>query len=155
MRRAAIIEGIVLIVLGLIGAVEAIRLIIDKASQTVQDVLGAGPYVLVVSIPLIVVGLLHVFSHRRIPRGEGEATVNREMRMRILLMTGTCALYILLISVVGYLLATFLFFLLEFKVVGVKSWRTNLIVTASMGAAYYIVFIKLCDLIFPRGIIFQ
>jgi hypothetical protein len=154
MRRTVIIEGIVIIVLGLIGVVEAVRLIIYKASQTVQDILGAGPYVLVVSIPLFVIGIFHVFSYKQIPRVE-KVTVNKEMRMRIILMIGACAIYIFLINIVGYLLATLFFFLLEFKAVGIKSWRTNIILTVSISAAYYIVFIIFCDMIFPRGIIFQ
>ena len=154
MRRTVIIEGIVFIVLGLIGTVEGVRLMIYKASQTVQDILGAGPYILVVSIPLSVIGLIHLLSYRHIPSVE-KVTINKEMRMRIILMIGTCAIYIFLINIVGYLLATLFFFLLEFKAVGIKSWRTNVILTASVSAAYYIVFIIFCDMIFPRGIIFQ
>jgi hypothetical protein len=152
MGKTVTIEGILLIILGAVGVAEAVRLIIQKASLTVQDILGPGPYVLVVSIPLIVIGIVHLISHRLTPSIE-KVTVNKEMQRRMMIMIGACAFYTFLMSYIGYLLATLFFFFIQFKAVGIKSWRTNILLTLSLTTAYYIVFVKYCNMVFPRGIL--
>ncbi len=153
MKRTVIIEGVVLIALGLLSVAEAIRLFIDKASEIIQDELGAGSYVLLIGIPLIIVGMVHLFSYRSMPRLE-KVTVDKSLRVRMMSIFGVCAIYTFLIGIIGYLSATLLFFFLHFYVVGIKSWRTNIIITLSISLGYYIVFVKYCDMVFPRGIFF-
>ncbi len=73
------------------------------------------------------------------------------MRIKMMSMVAILGIYIFTLDMVGYLAASFLFFLLEFRVVGIKSWRINAILSLGLSAIYYIVFVVLCDVMFPSG----
>lgn len=76
------------------------------------------------------------------------------MRTRIIMMTVSLVVYCLLINWIGYLAASVMFFLLEFKIAGVKPWATSVILAVVVTGGYYLVFVKFCNMIFPRGILF-
>lgn len=153
MRRKVLIEGISLLLVSLVSLTEGLHLISTRSPQKVHDVLGPGFYILLLSIALMITGIVHLVNYRKDLSTE-KVTVNRQMRMRIVSMMGVLAIYIFLINIIGYLLASLVFFLLVFKVVGIKSWRTNFFLTLFLTAGYYIVFVQLCNIIFPKGIIF-
>ena len=69
-------------------------------------------------------------------------------------MVGIIALYAVMIQFLGYLVATPIFFLLMFRVVGIGSWRKNMMLTVILSTAYYLVFVHYCSVIFPRGIFY-
>jgi putative tricarboxylic transport membrane protein len=74
--------------------------------------------------------------------------------MNMIYMVLAMALYILLIDIIGYLIATPLFFLMEFRLAGITSWRRNIILTVIVSAVYYFVFVEYCSMVFPRGIFY-
>jgi len=65
-----------------------------------------------------------------------------------------CALYIFLIRIIGYLLATIIFFFLEFRIEGNKSWPLVIVLSLVLSVLYYFIFVQWCSLVFPRGIFF-
>jgi len=103
---------------------------------------------------LMAIGVLHlVYNYRKLSAVE-EVPVDRKMRIRMISSILTCAIYIFLMSIVGYLLATLVYFLMEFRVEGVKSWRLVVVLSLVLSAAYYVIFVQLCEMMFPRGIFF-
>jgi hypothetical protein len=60
--------------------------------------------------------------------------------------------YVALLDVVGYVLSTCAFLLLEFRLVGVKAWGTNVLLSVGLAASYYIVFVKYFGVAFPKGV---
>ena len=152
MNKKVLIEGALLLVISFIGLAESIHLVADIDPHTVYDTLGPGYYILFLSLALMVTGALHIVVNY----GEGPAAakveVNMELRKRMIGMILALALYTLAISYVGYLISTVLFFLLEFRIVGIKSWRTSIILTLVLTTVYYIVFVKYCEMVFPRGL---
>ena len=133
---------------------EGYRLVIYKDPHIFYDPLGPGLYVMAVSIGLMVIGVLHlVYNYRKLSAVE-EVPVDRKMRIRMISSILTCAIYIFLMSIVGYLLATLVYFLMEFRVEGVKSWRLVVVLSLVLSAAYYVIFVQLCEMMFPRGIFF-
>ncbi|HSB80095.1 MAG TPA: tripartite tricarboxylate transporter TctB family protein, partial [Candidatus Methylomirabilis sp.] len=70
-------------------------------------------------------------------------------------MVGAFAVYATLIDLIGYSVPTLLFLLTEFRLLGVKSWKTNIALTALVSIFFYIVFIHYCEMIFPRGTLFE
>jgi putative tricarboxylic transport membrane protein len=151
-KNRVFIEGFLLLVLSFVALGEALHLIWEKDPQKVYDVLGPGHFILVLSLALMAIGASHLIVNLRkgivVPRVE----VNKEMRNRMIGMALALALYTLVIDFLGYLISTVLFFLLEFRIVGIKSWRSNIMITIVLTAVYYIVFIKYCEMVFPRGI---
>lgn len=140
--------------IGFVGLFEAVRLISNIDPHAVSDAIGPGYYILFISVGLMLLGALHLVVNRN--QGKGvkvtKAEVDKGLRKRMIGMILGLAFYTLAIGYVGYLVSTVIFFLLEFWVVGIKSWRTNILLTVLLTTVYYIVFIKYCNLVFPRGI---
>ena len=148
------IEATSIIVFSLVAMVEGLRLIIYKQPNLLYDPIGPGFYILALSIGLMSAGVAHLLTnYRRLP-STGNVAASRAMRIRLFGSFMVLAVYILLIDFVGYLVATLVFFVLELRLAGVTSWRTNLILTVILAIVYYVIFVRLCDMVFPRGILF-
>ena len=154
MKRTVLIEGMMMLVLSFVGLGEAIRLISDIDPHTVYDALGPGYYILFLSLALTATGATHLIVHYRKGVAAEKVVVDKAMRIKMICMVLAMALYILPIDVIGYMIATPLFFLMEFRLAGITSWRTNIIVTVIVSAAYYFVFVEYCSMVFPRGIFY-
>jgi len=59
-----------------------------------------------------------------------------------------------LIGIIGYLLATIVFFFLEFRVEGFRSWVSVVIMSLVLSGLFYLVFVRLCHMVLPAGVIF-
>ena len=154
LKRTILIEGIFLLVISFVGVGEAIRLISDIDPHTVYDALGPGYYILFLSLALTATGAAHLIVHYGKGVAVEKVVVDKAMRMKMIYMVLAMALYILLIDIVGYLISTPLFFLMEFRLVGITSWRRNIILTVSVSAVYYFVFVEYCAMVFPRGLFY-
>jgi hypothetical protein len=155
MRRTILIEGILLLVLSFVSMAEGLRLTLFKDPHTFYDMLGPGLYIFVVGIGLTATGLVHLLVNYKKAPGAEKVAVNREMRIRMIGMILVLAIYIFLIDIFGYLVSTTIFFLIELRIVGIKSWKTNIILTIVLTGVYYIVFVEYCNMLFPRGILFR
>jgi hypothetical protein len=140
-------------VISLIGLIEGSRLTFFKAPHIQYDILGPGPYVLIISIGIMILGILHLIINFRKLITLDKAITSKEMRARMMSMVVVCGIYIFLIGTVGYLVSTILFFFLEFRILGIKFWLTNAVLTLCLTATYYFVFIRFCSMVFPRGIL--
>ena len=154
MNRITLIEVILLWALSLLGLVEGIRLIIYKDPMVVYDVLGPGFFVVLVSIGLMITGIFHITLNFRSPQVK-KGAIERPLRNRMIQTALACAFYILLLDLVGYVPATIVFFLLEFRISGVKYWPVNFLLSSSLTTAFYLIFVRYFDMVFPRGIFFN
>ena len=148
-------EVLFISVMGIITVVEAFRLIFIKDPAAIYDRIGPGPYLLVVSMMFIGGGIVHLVTNWRKSLGDQKAVVDRALRRKLISTIVNCAIYLLLISMVGYLISTLIFFFLQFRIEGIKSWLRNLSLTFAISATYYLVFVRYCSLIFPRGVLFE
>ena len=154
LKKTVLIEGIFLLVVSFVGVGESIHLISDIDPHTVYDALGPGYYILFLSLALTAAGAAHLIVHYGKGVAVEKVAVDKVMRMKTIYMVLTMALYILLIDIVGYLISTPLFFLMEFRLAGINSWRRNIILTVIVSAVYYFVFVEYCAMVFPRGIFY-
>ena len=155
MRIGLLIEGILLLVIGLVSLIEGLRLILYKDPVILYDVLGPGDYILVLGLTLIFVAVVHVIvNYSKSIKGKVEM-VSKVMRTRMISIVVVIMIYTFLIDIVGYLVATIFFFLTEFRVMGIKSWRLNIILSIVLTGVYYIVFVQYGDMVFPRGVLFR
>ena len=152
MRKKALVEGILLLIISLLGIVEGIRLNANIDSETVVDVLGPGLYVLFLSIVLGTTGVIHLAVNYKKRFVLKKLAASKEMRIRMIATILVLATYIFLINITGYLAATLVFFVLAFKVTGIRPWPLNIILSTILTALYYLIFIQYCNLVFPRGI---
>ncbi len=156
MKRTTTIEGIILLLISLLGIREGFHLNAVKDIRTLSSLLGPGTYILLISFGLLVTAAAHViFNATKVhPLNKASLIGKNDLpaSKKLIGMIGVFAGYAYCIDIFGYILPTIFFFLLEFRLAGVKSWRINILLTAGLVASFQIVFIKYCEMIFPRGI---
>jgi hypothetical protein len=155
MKITVLIEGTLLLVLSLAGMAEGLRLVIHKDPYTLYDPLGPGLYIIFIGIGLMPLGIVHLLvNYRKLPTMEMVPT-DKKMKIRMMSTVAACAIYVFLISIVGYLPATIIFFFLEFRVEGIKSWPLVVVLSLVLSVLYYFIFVQCCSMVFPRGMIFR
>lgn len=117
------------------------------------DVMGPGMYILFLGIALMTVGALHLIVNRSKGPGMKEMAVGKGMKGRAFGLIVAFIVYNILIDVLGYLASTFLFFLMQFRILGIKSWRMTCILSFVLATLYYVIFERFCNMVFPRGIL--
>jgi putative tricarboxylic transport membrane protein len=161
-----LIELLVLLIIGLGSIVEGVRLVgVDNVQF---DRLGPGGYNIGIGTILIILGIAYFLRiTKREVKAEREAkgktggdrvSAGNQQRSYTIMMVSiiaTMALYAFLINWIGYLLASAVFFFVINRVVGFRSWLSNLAVSAVMTACYYVVFVKWMGMLFPRGLWIQ
>ncbi len=156
MKRTTMIEGVFLLLISLLGIREGFHLNALKDIRTLSSLMGPGTYILAISFGLLLTALAHVFFNiRKMNHLEKAGSAEKKelvFSKKLIAMIGVFAGYAYLIDFLGYLLPTIFFLLLEFRLAGVKSRRVNILLTAGLAASFQIVFIKYCEMIFPRGI---
>jgi putative tricarboxylic transport membrane protein len=153
MRIGLLIEVSVLMILGLLSIIDGIRVTFAEKIQ-ISDVLGPGLYNVGLGFTLIILAFIYFISQRRKileKRRESVARETREYEIMMISMIVIMVLYIFFIDLIGYLLASVVFFLLINRAVGVRSWLTNLIATTIMAISFYVIFVVWMGMIFPRG----
>ncbi len=155
MRIRFLIQGMLLLAIGLVSVIEGLRLILYKDPVILYDVLGPGDYILVLGLALITTAFIHIIVNYIKPIKEKVEIVSKKMRLRMISIVVTIIIYTFLIYMTGYLLATFFFLITEFRIIGIRSWRLNLLLTITLTAAFYIIFLQYCGLVFPRGLLFR
>jgi putative tricarboxylic transport membrane protein len=154
MNLKVLIEGISVLVFGLVAMIEGLRLILYRDPSFLYDPLGPGIYILVLSLGLMAVSVVHfVENYRKFP-GKRRGAAGEKKRGQLFSSIGILALYILLVHFIGYVVATLTFFFLGLRVSGVPSWRNNIISTLTLTIVYYVIFVKFCGMVFPKGILF-
>ncbi len=155
MKRKILIEGVFLLVVSLICLAEALRLITQKGPQYVAETVGPGHFVLLIGIVLMVLGLVHLFINYKKNLAIEKVVINKEMSIRMVTAFVVMGIYIFLIDIVGYAVASLFFLFMEFRIFGVKSWPRLAILTLCITGVYYLVFIRYCRMIFPEGLFFR
>ena len=134
---------------------EGMRLLLRKEPYTLYDPAGPGVYIIAVSIGIMIIGVLHpIVNYRKVSAME-KVPVDKKMRKRMMSTVAICAIYIFIINIVGYLLATIIFFFLDFRAEGVKPWPLVVVLSLVLSAFFYFTFVQYCSIVFPRGIFFR
>ncbi len=153
LNRKVFFEVMLCLLLSMISIYEGLNLVVHRDVAATYYGIGPGFYLLIVSLILMGGSVVYFFINRKKSQGEEKTVISREMRMKLITTIANCAIYVLLINILGYLVSTLLFFFLQFRIEGIKSWLRNLVLTFIISLTYYLVFVKYCSLIFPRGIL--
>lgn len=154
-RRTVLVEGTILIGIGAVSLVEAIRLILQRDAITIHEMIGPDIYVLLLGIGLLATGLLYIWTnYKKLPPGKNTswswAQIDAKLAGTFLLTSA----YVYSIGTLGYFVSSLLFLIAAFKCSGVASWRVTLLLSAAIASGYYILFVEYCEVIFPKGILF-
>jgi putative tricarboxylic transport membrane protein len=153
-KRLVVLESAVLLAIALVCIGEGIRLITYKIPGAIYDQIGPGFYVLFLGIAMLITSLAHFIFNRKEGSFPQKNPTEWLLKIKVIMTVGVCAMYVLLINFFGYLMATLVFNLMEFRLAGMKSWSSILIVSLIVSGFYYLVFVYYCNLIFPQGIFF-
>ena len=130
MTRAARLSGVVLIGLGVLSVVEALRMRDDwQGAKLMPAVIGSV---------LILLGLAH-FPGRF---SEAIAWPDAASRRRVALMFAALAVYAAALPWAGFLASTAVFALVLVRTLGTYSWLTSLAITVAVAGACHIVFAR-------------
>ncbi len=156
MRRAKWIEGVFLIAISIFSITESVRLMLSRDPTILYDTLGPGSYLLFVSIGLLISSLMYISKHliKEGPEVAERAETTGRMRLRVITSFIAYLVYVVLMDISGYSTATLVFFILMFRIVDIKSWTHNIILSASLTLAFYVIFVKYCNMAFPKGLLF-
>ena len=123
MGKTVLFEGLLLIVISVVGIVEGIRLVICRPPHVLEDPLGPGFYIVLISLGMMASGVADLFAQYNTSGKIEKDSISLEMKIKVMSMVGVFVIYLLLISTVGYGVATFVFFFLESIIVTVVSLK--------------------------------
>jgi hypothetical protein len=146
------IEGSIPLIIGSASILEGFRLTLYKIPGVLYDRTGPGIFGILVGVGLLAIGVVHIARDEKGPATTAGLSV---MNRKVLGIIGVCIMYVLLIYLAGYPLASLAFFVLTCRISGVSSWRSSLVIAASLTIIYFTIFVTFCNLMFPQGLIFK
>jgi hypothetical protein len=149
------VESILVIALAGLGLADAWRLSnVVRADGTFRDVIGPDRYLIVVSTGLLICGVWNLAASLRAIRHAGirEVAGKESKRNMVLLVAMVLILYTAVIPLLGYLLATALFFPVIYLIFGVRPWTKSVVVGVITTALFYVIFAYLAELPLPKGL---
>ena len=140
------------LVLGLISAIDGIRIIKSSDTQSVYQALGPGGYIIIVGLALMGCSLLYIFFllNRNASAVVDRSAANREQKSLMLKLILAMAIYIISIDLIGFAWATFCFFLIIFKSMQV-SWQKTVIMSIIFTIPLRVIFLDWLSISFPKG----
>jgi hypothetical protein len=145
----------IIICLGILGIVDAIRLMrITEPGPLFNGNIGPGSYLLVLSVGLVACGAIKVIEHyspkSKIPTGENpeEMTVSRPL-VSILM---TCILYVVAMPILGYPLSSVCFFCAAYYISGrIRPWPKALLIGVFVAICFYLIFSIIIKVQLPKA----
>lgn len=151
---AILLLGIAIAVFGLASVIDANRITTQLRLPGVFDLMGPDRYLMAVGVGLLLLATTLIFQGLRAVRVSRPKTVvvteSNASNVHLQLLC-VLVLYAVLTPVVGYMFATFLFFIAAFRVMGVTTWRWSLISAVPATGSFILIFVVAADMNFPKG----
>lgn len=147
--RVRWVEFALFLALGLVGLVEGFGALGRRAFQ--QEPLTPGAYLMVISGLLCVGSVVYVSSTRKAaPPTGGSAKLS--LGPEVGLWAATVA-YAFLLPILGYALATALFFAFAFWVLQIRPWLKAGLTGVVFASVFVLGFVVLANLLLPSGLV--
>jgi putative tricarboxylic transport membrane protein len=150
MNRDEIIVGIVIFVFGGITAVLSLRMPIGTFRMA-----GTGMFPLFLGILLMILTgafILKTFFQGKEEQVKKEASIeSSESPLQLILFLGAMALATALFNQLGYPLFSFLLMVALLRILGIKRWGLNILISVSTAVGSYFLFVKWLDIPMPKG----
>ena len=150
MNRDEIVVGIVIFIFGGITALLSLRMPIGTFRMG-----GPGLFPLCLGIILMILSgafILKIFFQGKKEQVEKEASIeSSESPIQLILFLGAMALATLFFNKLGYPLISFLLMLGLLRILGIKRWGLNILISVVTAAGSYFLFVKWLDIPMPKG----
>lgn len=150
--------GLAMVAFSAVSIRDGMRITTGFRAGSSFDVLGPDRYLLGVAVLVGALGLGFIIqSVVRIgkdARARERAVATEEGRTsgRHIVLIGLLLIYAALMPILGYAAASFLFFIVTFRVMGLDRWKAVLPWSLAATAAYYLAFVNLADMPLPPGV---
>lgn len=145
--RTYVVEGLLLAGLALVGIADGLASLSRKTFQI--ETLSPGWYLIAVALGLLVCASVYVAKERS--RIAVRPDVGNLLTGPILAVWGSMAAYATLIPLLGFALATFLFFTAVFYLLGARSWFRTGMEGLAFAIGFYLSFVSLARVLMPAG----
>jgi len=150
MQRDELIVGIVIFIFGGITAVLSLKMPIGTFR-----IAGTGMFPLFLGILLMILSgafILKIFFQGKEGQAKKEASIeSSESPIQLILFLGTMALATLFFNQLGYPLISFLLMVALLRVLGIKRWGLNILISVVTAVGSYLLFVKWLDIPMPKG----
>ena len=150
MKKDEIIVGVVIFLFGGITAILSLRMPIGTFRMA-----GTGMFPLFLGILLMVLSglfILKTFLQGEKGKTEKETSiVSSESPIQLILFLGAMALATLFFNQLGYPLISFLLMVALLRILGIKRWGLNILISVVTAVGSYFLFVKWLDIPMPKG----
>jgi putative tricarboxylic transport membrane protein len=148
-------ESLVVILLAALGIADAWRLSnLVRAGGTFHDVIGPDRYLGVISAGLFICGVWNLIAglkSRKLSRGKRGEREGSQFN-QVVLVAFLLFVYTFAIPMLGYLLATSIFFPVIYFIFGVRPWPKSIIVGLITAGLFYAIFAHFAEMPLPKGL---
>lgn len=146
---APVLVGVVLLVVGLVMVREAFTVDVGRDLVRGPRLFPAVITITFAALAAVYLGqqVLHLLA-RRARDGEGFGDLPRVAGMVVLLLA-----YGFVLEPVGYVLSTFVLFVIGSWLLGSRAWRRDLVVGVGLSIGIYLLFTQLLSVRLPQGVI--
>jgi putative tricarboxylic transport membrane protein len=148
--RDEIVVGIVIFLFGAVTAVLSLRMPIGTFRMA-----GTGMFPLFLGILLMILSGLFVFNlflqKRKTPEKKGVDVQIPGSTKQMIFFLGTMALATLFFNRLGYPLISFLLMVGLLRILGMKRWGINILISVVTAVGSYFLFVKWLDIPMPKG----
>lgn len=150
MKRDEIAVGIVIFLFGGITALLSLKMPIGTFRMA-----GTGMFPLCLGILLMILSgifILKIFFQGKEKQVEKEASIeSSESPMQLILFLGIMALATLFFNQLGYPLTSFLLMVALLRILGIKRWGLNILISVVTAVGSYFLFVKWLNIPMPKG----
>jgi putative tricarboxylic transport membrane protein len=150
LKKDEIIVGVVIFLFGGITVLLSLRMPIGTFRAA-----GTGMFPLILGILLMILSgafILKIFFQGREGQVKKEASIeSSESPIQLILFLGTMALATLFFNRLGYPLTSFLLLVALLRILGVKRWGLNILISVVTAVGSYFLFVKWLNIPMPKG----
>ena len=150
LKRDEIAVGIVIFIFGGITAVLSLRMPIGTFRMA-----GTGMFPLILGILLMILSIafiLKIFFQGKVAEVKKEPSAESVgSPIQLILFLGAMALATVFFNRLGYPLISFLLMLGLLRILGIKRWGLNILISVVTAVGSYLLFVKWLDIPMPKG----
>jgi putative tricarboxylic transport membrane protein len=150
MKKDEAIVGIVIFVFGGITALLSLKMPIGTFRMA-----GTGMFPLFLGILLMILSgvfILKIFFQSKEEQIKKEASIeSSESPIQLILFLGAMVLATLFFNQLGYPLTSFLLMVALLRILGIKRWGQNILISLVTAVGSYFLFVKWLDIPMPKG----
>jgi putative tricarboxylic transport membrane protein len=150
LKKDEAIVGVIIFLFGLLTTVLSLQMPIGTFRMA-----GTGMFPLFLGILLMILSgafVLKILFERKGKQVKKETSIeSSESPMQLILFLGAMALATLFFNRLGYPLTSLLLMLALLRILGVKRWVLNILISVVTAAGSYLIFVRWLDIPMPKG----